>query len=183
MQSPLQISFRNMDSSDAVEANVREKVEKLDQQFDEILTFRIIIQALHKHHHKGNLYHLRIYITVPDGELVVSRRPDMHQAHEDIYVAVRDAFNAARRQLRDYFRQRKGHVKMHEVPPYGKISRLFPEEGYGWITTPRGREIYFHENSVLNYNFNDLKIGTEVQFHEEKGHHGPQASTVKVMGK
>ena len=72
---------------------------------------------------------------------------------------------------------------MHEVPPYGKISRLFPEEGYGWITTPRGREIYFHENSVLNYNFNDLKIGTEVQFHEEKGHHGPQSSTVKVMGK
>ena len=97
MQSPLQISFRNMDSSDAVEANVREKVEKLDQQFDEILTFRIIIQALHKHHHKGNLYHLRIYITVPDGELVVSRRPDLHHAHEDIYVAIRDAFKAARR--------------------------------------------------------------------------------------
>jgi len=183
MQSPLQISFRNLDRSMAVEANVREKVEKLDKLFKEIITCRVSVEALHKHHNKGNLYHVRIYITVPDGELVVSRRPDLHHAHEDIYVAVRDAFNAARRQLRDYFRRRKGHLKTHEMPPQGKISQLFLEKGYGWITTPGGRQIFFHENSVLNHSFNELEIGTNVQFHEEKGDHGPQASTVRVMGK
>ena len=100
MQSPLEISFRNMDRSDAVEARVRENAEKLEQVFDRITSCRVVVEATHRHHHKGNLYHVSI-----------------DHAHEDVYVAVRDAFKAARRRLEDHAERRAGKVKTHEVPP------------------------------------------------------------------
>ena len=183
MKLPLQVTFRNMDSSAAVEANIREKAMKLDQFCDQIMSCRVIVEALHKHHHQGNLFHLRIDITVPDEELVVSRGPAGHHAHEDVYVAVRDAFDAARRQLQDYNAKRQQQVKYHEPEAHGRIARLIPMEDYGVIETPDGREIYFHRNSVLNAEFDQLEEGAEVRFHEESGEQGPQASTVKLEGK
>ncbi len=183
MKLPLQITFRNMDPSEAVEANIREKAEKLDKFYSQIMGCRVVVEEHHQHHHKGNLFHIRIDLTVPDKELVVSREHDQDHAHEDIYVAIRDAFNAARRQLEDYSRRRGQHVKSHETPPHGRISQLSPEEDYGKIDTPDGREIYFHRHSVLNQDFDKLEIGAEVRFDEEQGDFGPQASTVKVVGK
>jgi ribosomal subunit interface protein len=183
MQLPLQLTFRNLDPSPAVEADVREKATKLDQFYDHIMACRVVVEAHHKHHHKGNLYHVRIDLTVPDEELVVSREPHEHHAHEDAYVAVRDAFDAARRQLEDYVRRRDQRMKRHQAPPHGRISQLHPEDDYGRIETPDGRDIYFHKNSLLNADFADLEIGTEVRFDEEAGDLGPQASTVKVIGK
>ena len=91
MQLPLQITFRNMDPSDAVEANVREKAAKLDGFLENIMACRVVVEAQHRHHHKGNLYSARIDITVPGHEIVVSRTPGKDHAHEDVYVAVRDA--------------------------------------------------------------------------------------------
>lgn len=183
MRLPLQITFRNMKPSAAVEANIQERAEKLDKFYDEIMSCRVVVEAPHKHHHKGNLYHARIDLTVPDGELVAGREPGQHHAHEDVYVAIRDAFAATRRMLEDYSRRRRGHVKEHETPPHGRVLQLFPQEGYGKIETSDGREIYFHKNSVLNGDFEKLTIGTEVRFVEEAGDRGPQASTVTVIGK
>ena len=77
----------------------------------------------------------------------------MNHAHEDFYVTMRDAFNAARRQLEDYVRRRRGKVKRHDVEAHGLIKNLFPYEDYGVIETPDGREIYFHRNSVLDADF------------------------------
>lgn len=183
MQLPLQITFRNMDSSEAVEARVRSEAEKLDTLYDQIMHCRVVVEAHHKHRHKGNLYHVRIDLTVPGSELVVSREPDQHHAREDVYVAVRDAFNAACRQLKAFASRSRRDVKTHEVPPHGKISELFTEKGFGKIESSDGREVYFHENSVLNADFDKLEIGTEVRFVAEEGDQGPQASTVKVVGK
>ena len=183
MRLPLQVTFRNMETSAAVEADIREKAAKLDQFCDQIMSCRVIVEALHKHHHQGNLFHVRIDMTVPDEELVVSRDPHKHHAHEDAYVAVRDAFDAARRQLQDYNAKRQQHVKQHEPETHGLVIRLIPTEDYGVIATPDGREIYFHRNSVLNAEFDALEEGAEVRFHEESGEQGPQASTVKLEGK
>jgi ribosomal subunit interface protein len=183
MKLPLQITFRDMEPSDAVEANVREKSAKLDQFSDVIMSCRVMIEAHHQHHHKGNLFHVRIDITVPDDELVVSREPDAHHAHEDVYVAVRDAFDAAKRQLQDYTARRAQKVKQHEAEPHGRIARLLPEEDHGFIETADGREVYFHRNSVINADFDKLEIGAQVRFHEEPGEQGPRASTVKLEGK
>jgi len=182
MKLPLQITFRNIDASEAMETNIRTKAEKLDHFYDQIMSCRVIVEAHHKHH-KGNIYHVRIDLTVPDGELVVSRDPGKDHSHEDVYVAIRDSFNAAYRQLEDYSRRRQQHVKTHETPAHGRISQLYPEENYGKIVTADGREIYFHGHSLINADFHKLALDTEVRFDEEDGDLGPQASSVKVIGK
>ena len=103
---------------------MRERAGKLDKFYDQIMTCSVMIEAPHGHHYKGNLYHIRIDLTVPNGEIVINRDPGDHHAHEDVYVAIRDAFDAARRKLQDYGRKRRGDVKSHEVSPHGIMSEL-----------------------------------------------------------
>ena len=183
MKLPLEIVFRNLEPSEAIEARVRERAEKLEKFYQDIMSCRVVIEAHHKHHHKGNLYHVRIDLTVPDAELIASREPHQHHAHEDVYVAIRDSFDAMRRQLEDYARRRRGDVKVHETPPHGRIVELSPEEDFGRIKSSDGTLIYFHRNSVIDAQFDQLKIGDAVHFAEEMGELGPQASTVHVENK
>ena len=206
MEIPLQITFRNMPPSQAIEDNIREKVSKLEYFYDRIMSCRVIVEAPHRHHRKGKAYEVRIDLTVPGGELVINRapkrlkaaesrlpepearlieshEPTKHAAHADVYVAIRDAFNAAGRKLQDHARRRSGAVKLHESPPRARVARLFPEEGYGFLETPEGREIYFHGNSVLQPGFDHLEVGAEVHFAEEQGEKGPQATTVRFVEK
>lgn len=183
MQIPLKITFKNIPQSDFVEARIREKVNKLEQFTENITSCRVLIEAPHKHHRKGNLYNIRVDVTLPGEEIVSTRHPDQHHAHEDLYVALRDAFNATRRQLENYVRRRRGKVKTHDVEPHGKIIGLVPDEDYGVIQTVDGRDIYFHRNSVLDEGFDKLEIGARVHFTEEMGEKGPQASSIHVEGK
>jgi ribosomal subunit interface protein len=183
MQTPLEIRFDNVAPSPAVEAAVHERAAKLEQFMHEVVSCRVTVSLPHKHHHQGNLYGVMIDVRFPGGEVVASRAPGAHHAHEDVHVAVRDAFKALRRQLQDRARRRQGAVKPHETPPHGKILAIERERNCGRIATPDGREIYFHRNSVLNADFDALALGTEVRFTEEAGERGPQASTVHVIGK
>jgi ribosomal subunit interface protein len=113
MQIPLQISFRNMDPSPAVEAIVREKAAKLDRFFERIVSCDVTIEAPHRRHHKGKLYKVRIDIGVPGKDVHVNQEGPKNQAHEDVNVAIRDAFDAAVRQLEDHARRLRGDVKSH----------------------------------------------------------------------
>ena len=207
MKVPLKITFRNMPSSAAIEENIREKAAKLDLLFDDITSCRVIVEAPHRRHHKGKAYVVRIDLTVPGDELVINRapkrldaakpsrpeelekdlaeirEPSKHAAHEDLYVAIRDAFNAAARKLQDYARRRRGKTKNHEPAPLARVAKLFPVEDYGFLETPDGREVYFHKNSVLHNGFTHLEVGTHVYYAEELGEKGPQASSVRVVGR
>ena len=185
MDIPLQVSFRNMDRSDAVELKVRKSALKLEKYFGHITSCRVMIEAPERRQHKGKLYHVRIDIGLPGKELVVNRHPKDKHEHEDVYVAVRDAFKAARRRLQDRARKMEGKVKSHEVALHGKILRLFPYEGYGFIAASDGREIYFHKNSVLSGAFDKLEQGNEVRLAVAEGEspQGPQATTVEPLGK
>ncbi len=183
MQLPLQVSFRHMGHSDEIEAVVRQKAALLDKFAHHIMGCRVVIEPAARRHKHGNLYEVRIDLTVPGEEIAVSREPGEHAEYKDIQVALRDAFDTARRRLEDYVRRRRGDVKAHEVPPHGHVSKLFPNEGYGFIGTTDGREVYFHRDSVLNQGFGHLRVGAEVTFAEEEGKKGPQASTVKPVGR
>jgi ribosomal subunit interface protein len=183
MQQPLQITFRDIPPSENVEAVIREKAEKLDQYFDKIMSCRVMIESPHTHHHQGMLYHVRVDLTVPGTELVASRATDKNHAHEDVYVAIRDAFDAAKRQLQEYKGKLKNKVKRHEAPAHGQVAELAPDQDYGRIQTPDGRDIYFHRNSLVRGEYGELEVGSEVRFVEEPGEEGPQASTVHVVGK
>jgi cold shock CspA family protein len=206
MENPLRITFRNMPPSPAIESNIREKATKLDSYYDRILGCHVVVEAPHRHHHKGKAYMVRIDLTVPGGELVINRvpkrlnaaalrdpelagkdlteskEPSKQGAHEDLYVAIRDAFNSAARKLQDFARKRRGKVKNHESPPLARVSKKFPEDAYGFLETPDGREIYFHKNSVLQPGFDHLEVGMEVHFVEGIGEKGPQATTVRFGG-
>jgi len=101
MELPLQITWRNLDRSPAVEADIRTRAEKRDEFHDRIVSCRVVVEASHRHHHKGNLFRVRIDVQVPEHELVITRDPADEHAHEDLYVTVRDAFDAMSRQLKD----------------------------------------------------------------------------------
>ena len=111
MKLPLQITFRNMQSSEAVESKVKQRATRLERYFENILSCKVTIEAPHKHHHKGSIFQVNIDVSVPGKEIVVSRERGLNHAHEDVYVAVRDAFAAARRQLEEYAKSRLGKAK------------------------------------------------------------------------
>lgn len=183
MQQPLQIVWRGMDPSPALEANIRERVKKLETFCNHMIGCRVVVEQLHRHKHRGNLFNVRVDADVPGRRLVVNHEHRKDHAHEDAFVAARDAFDAMKRQLEDFVRRERGKVKSHEVPPHGRVVELFPNMDYGQINTPEGRLIYFHRNSVVNGDFDKLEIGTEVRFVEATGDEGPQASTVMIIGK
>jgi ribosomal subunit interface protein len=114
MPIPLEIVFHNFDRSPAVEAAVRERAAKLERFAANITSCRVTIEAPHKHHHQGNIFTVRVDLHYPGGEAVATRSPAENHSHEDVYIALRDAFKAARRQLQDGVRLRRGDVKHHE---------------------------------------------------------------------
>ncbi|MBM4053476.1 MAG: HPF/RaiA family ribosome-associated protein [Planctomycetes bacterium] len=173
----LEIAARDFDLTDANKADIDKYAEKLDTAYDRIIRCRVVVEALRHREHRGLLYNVKIVVTIPGTELVIKRKPN-----EDFHMAVKDSFNAMRRKLEDFVAQRRGKVKHHEEVPLARISNLFTEEGYGFITSSDGREIYFHRNSVLNHDFTRLEKGMEVRFVEEEGDKGPQASSVTVTG-
>lgn len=109
MQHPLQITFHGMPHSDAVEKHIREKMEKLEQFCSHMITSKATVEIAGKHKHQGQLFKIQLSITVPDKELVIN-----HEMHEDIYVVLRETFDAAKRKLEDYERRRRGDIKFHE---------------------------------------------------------------------
>jgi ribosomal subunit interface protein len=183
MQIPLSITWRHMEPSPAAESIIRERAANLEKFCDELIRCDVVVDVPHLHHRQGNLFNIRIDASVPGKEIVVQRAPDQHKAHEDPYVAIRDAFDSMRRQLEDFARVRRGKVKTHEVPPHGEVFLLDPEHDYGKLRTPDGREIYFHRNSVVDGSFDDITVGTALRFVEEPGDKGPKATSVYVVGK
>lgn len=115
MQVPLEITFRGFPHSDAVETRVREKAAKLEQFCDNIISCKVALELEHQHQHQGNLFHVRIDLKVPSKHIVVSREHHDKQSHEDMYVALRDAFDVAKRQLEEHVRIQRGEVKRHPV--------------------------------------------------------------------
>jgi len=185
MRMPLQITFRHMDPSPALEARIRQRAEDLERFFTRITSCRVIVECRHQRHQQGNLFEVHIDLTVPGGEIVVGRDSGANHAHEDAHVAVRDAFDAARRRLEDHARDRRGAVKLHTVPDHGHVARLLFDRDCGFIVTATGEEIYFHRNSVAGGAFDKLEIGAEVRFvaQSSESAQGPQASTVVPLGK
>jgi ribosome-associated translation inhibitor RaiA len=183
MDVPVEIVFHNMSSSPTVEAEIRERVEKLDRLYDHLIGCRVSVELLHRRHKTGNLYDVHIDMRVPGNELAVTREP--HRAREkfanpDVGVAVRDAFRAAERRLVDFKRKQHGEVKVHEEDGLlaAQVSQLYPDEDHGFLLTPTGGQLYFHRNSMVNRDFDRLEVGAKVHYVETVGDTGPIANKV-----
>ncbi len=174
MNIPLQITSRNFDLTDAIQNAIRERADKLERICDRIIRCDVVVEIPHQRQQKGVLYNVKISISVPGSEIVVKKEP-----HEDLYAAINRAFESAARQIQKFISRQRQDVKHHEEGPFAVISQIFPDEGYGFLTAGDGREIYFHQNSVVGCSFAQLAAGERVRFVESLGEKGPQASTVK----
>lgn len=162
MQVPLQITIRDMPVSEALEAHIRDKVAKLSNFYDRIISCHVVVEIPHKHHHQGKHFNVRVDLSIPGHEIVVNR-----DHHEDAYVALRDAFDAARRQLEDSWRRLRRETKNHVLEYVGQVQDINQADGYGFIIRQEdGAKLYFHRENVISPNFSNLKIGDEVKFIE-----------------
>jgi ribosomal subunit interface protein len=175
MQIPLQITMRDMDRSDALDTAIREHAAKLEQFHSRITRCRVTVEQMRKHHQQGRHFAVKIDLRLPGKEIVATRDHD-----EDVYIAVRDAFDSAKRQLEETARELRGDVKTHAPELRGKVARLRLDEGYGFIETGDGRELYFSRDNVVHPSFEQLEPGTVVQFIEELAAEGPQAKRVSA---
>jgi ribosomal subunit interface protein len=180
METEPRIGFRGMDPSPAVEAAVRERISRLEQFHERITSCSVVIEAPHRHGRKGKLFEVRVEVVVPGATIVAARERGLNHAHEDIYVAIRDSFDAAQRQLEDVARKMSGHrVRPHPDKLHGVVARMFPEEGYGFIATSNGREYFFRRESMASdEDWRALAPGNEVRFTEHHGEKGPYASAI-----
>lgn len=177
MQVPLQITVRDIPHSPALEQRIQSKAKKLDNLYSRITSCHVTITVPQKHKHQGKLFNISISIMVPGQEIVVK-----HNKDEDIYIALREAFANATRKLEDHVRRQRENGTYHprKLLMDGMVTRIFPQDGYGFIEANDGHEVYFNE-CVLNSNFSKLRIGTSVKFTEEMGMKGPQAAKVRVI--
>jgi ribosomal subunit interface protein len=184
MQVPVKITFRHMDPDSSAREQIEHRVEELEQFHDRITACQVVLEAAHRSHQQGKLFHVRVELNVPGRTIVVGRDPAEHHAHEDAHVAIRDAFNAVRRQLEDHARRARGEEKTHAPADIGRIARVFPERGYAFLVTETGEEVYVHANSVPDGGFARLQAGDKVRYvlAPDPGEHGPQASTVVPLG-
>jgi cold shock CspA family protein/ribosome-associated translation inhibitor RaiA len=173
MELPLQITSKNLDLSESAETAIREAATKLESFASRIMSCRVMVEVPNRRHQTGSLYNVRLDVHVPGKEIVIKR-----QSQPALAAAVQEAFDVAGRRLQDYVRRQRGDVKVPNAPPRGVVSRLLRWEGYGFLTTADGRELYFDRKSVLNDGFDKLAEGDEVRFAEEMGDKGPQASSV-----
>jgi cold shock CspA family protein len=176
------ITFHGVEPSPAVEAKALEYAGRLDRFADRIMGCRVDIEQTGQRHHQGRLYRVRIGLTVPGAEISIDRDPGLDHRHEDVYVALHDAFEAARRRLEDHVRSWKTHCAPAPVPrEHGEVTRLFADEGYGFIAAKDGAELYFHRNSLSAGDWRRLDVGSRVRFTRAEGEKGPHARLINVV--
>lgn len=187
LQTPLQITFRNMDTSAHVEERVRERVARLDRFHDRITGVRVVVENPHRSAGGKNPIGLTVEVEVP-GKLLVARagEPVRETRGGDALHVIVEVFDAIERQLGDYAEQRRGEVKAHgdAAPSVGRIARLYPEQGYGFVEAPGSPDLYFTRNAVGGEGYDALAVDDPVAFtpaHEE-GPMGPQAHSLRKLG-
>lgn len=177
LESLPQITFRNIPHSDAIEDAVLKRIQRLEKFGGHIISCRVVIERPQHRHRQGDLYRVRVDVRLPGAELVVNCDPEKRHSHEDVYVAVRDSFNAMKRRIEDHLCKRHRMTKAHESSS-GFVKYLNVGKGYGFLQSTDGHEVYFHRNSLVGRSFEDLALGDHLRFVEEDGEKGPQASSV-----
>lgn len=173
MQTEPTISFHNMDKSEVDEEHIRAKIHDLDTIHPRIVGCRVVVDAPHRHGHKGRLYEVRIDVALPGKDISVSRDTGHDHAHEDINVAIYDAFVVAKRLLEDRMQLMSAHRhKAHPEAIHGRVDRIFAEEGFGFIEAENGEEVYFQQDSLTKSAWPKIKPGTRVRFKIKSGDKG-----------
>jgi cold shock CspA family protein/ribosome-associated translation inhibitor RaiA len=183
MQTPAQIEFEGVPATPELQASIDQHLAELESRFGRLTAGRVLVKGPGDRHQTGGQYQVSIRLALPDGrEVNVGRTPKQDERYADMTFAIDNAFRRARRRLQDQARLMRGQTKQHENQPIGTIVRIDPSGEFGFLEGADGQEVYFNCNSVLDGAAN-IAPGTRVSYVEEMGEKGPQASTVKVLGK
>ena len=181
MQVPLEIRFHDVDRSDWSENFIQRQVERLERYVDDIISCRVTVSRPHRRQRTGQPYQVMVEVTLPPQHvLAATAEPVEVPGSAELRNVIRDAFRAMERQLIRIKELREGTVKQSEEAR-ALVFKLLPEEGYGFLKSPEGEEIYFHRNALVNGGFEHLAVGDRVRFAESEGVKGPQASTVHLV--
>jgi SHS2 domain-containing protein/cold shock CspA family protein len=184
MQTPVEIDFQGMTGTPEMHQAIARYLAQLEDRYGRLTAGRVVVKGPGGHHRTGGLHEVNIHLALPDGrEVHIDRTPGADERHGEWRFALHDAFKRARRQLQDEVRKLQGKVKQHEDQPIGTVTKLDASGEFGFLETIDGREVYFHRNSVIDGGFDRLAVGAHVAFTEEEGDKGPQASTVRMLGK
>lgn len=188
MQVPLEIAFHNMESSDWAEQEIRARVADLESIYDRLVSCRVRVDQRATNQNDTIPPVVRIEMGIPGRkDLVVAHEPDrlqMRFQRPDLHNAINEAFRIAERQLRDYKDRLKDHTigVRHEADHQnlGQIAELHPDRDHGFLLTKEGGLLYFHRNSLLNGDFDALRLREEVHYVEDVGDTGPMATKVRI---
>ncbi|MHA6262132.1 HPF/RaiA family ribosome-associated protein [Arenibacterium sp. CAU 1754] len=181
MEHEPQISFRGLDPTPDILDVIKDKIAKLEQVHNRITSCRVIVEQPHQKGTKGHIHHVSIEIEVPTGRVIVNRKPGDVNAHEDLRVALRDSFNTARRQLLGQLhRHDPVQVKSHPEKAQGTVVDVFPTDGFGFLETPGGEELYFQRDSMATEEWDDISVGSTLHFSRMDGEKGPYAVNLSL---
>lgn len=184
METAPQITLHGVDAEPWITEDISDRIDELERSFGHITSCRVTVELPHRKGQQGHLYHVAIVMELPGGHVVsVGRDPGDVNAHEDLRVALRDSFEAARRQMQTRVGKMEGrHVKSHPPKVTGTVMRLWPDEGYGFAEMPSGDEVYFHRDSVERNDWAKLDLGATLHFTLMEGDKGFFATHITVNG-
>lgn len=174
MKIPMQTTFHGLNHSAEIESKIVEAAEKLHRIYAEIVSCRVVVDLANRRHRKGNLYTIGIDLSVPGTELHVGHEPGDRNAHKDVFVAIRDAFNAMERQLQEYAKGRRGEAK-RGAAAHEKASELFLEEDADFMETIDDSSADFSRNGGHNNGIDRPLSDSESEFAEDEGSDRPRA--------
>lgn len=185
MNVPVEISFRDVVNQKELERMIRDKCARLERICNYLSSCRVAVERTQKHQHRGQRYRVRLELGVPPGHrLTVTREPHEGEVHTRVEREIRDAFEAAERQLKELKEKQHGEVKRHPAQETGAVVQsVNREQGFGFLQTVDGRSLYFHRNAVLEGDFDRLEQGTGVRYLESSGEDGPSARSVEIVDK
>ena len=184
MQEPIEVAFQHCEPSEEICAAIAKQAKRLEKFSDRITSCHVAVAGPSTRRRHGDLFQIDVRIAMPEHhDVIVTRTHGDAPEREHALVAIREAFDAAVRQIEDVERDMRGQVKQHAAEDHGRVTKFLAGEDCGFIETADGREIYFHRDAVLDGAFDRLVVGSQVRFVEEAGEKGAQASTVRLVGK
>jgi cold shock CspA family protein/ribosome-associated translation inhibitor RaiA len=186
MQVPPEIAFRHVEATDDLKELILDGIQKLEAVYPDLISCRIMVDDDTPDQRTGTTYRVRLEIGIPDHTLIVDRSDPEANNHREVRQAILAAFEVGRKRLQKAKDLQKGEVKPRTLPPHGRITALLTDEAgvrYGFLESRDGRRIYFHEEAVVEADFEALGIGDEVRFAAADGDGGLQASTVALLNR
>ncbi|CAN1722878.1 HPF/RaiA family ribosome-associated protein [Hyphomicrobium sp. 1Nfss2.1] len=187
MERPLQIAFKNVESSASMEALIRDRAKRLQRFYPNITGARVVVEIPHRSPEGAKPpLAIAVEVDIPGrGPVVAKGEEERRQVNGDHSPIVNRVFEAAERQLEQISAIRKGEVKVHGAAgDTGVVVRIFPDQNYGFVEVKDSPDLYFSREVCGNGSFENIKIGSLVHVTRavSEGPMGPQASSVKLLG-